>query len=535
MDRQDLTLEQLDLGSSRARAINQTTGFQRRVYHRLAKQLTSFTRQTKPESSWIIMPGLRGVGKTTLLAQLYCHPDLDQETNKFYLSLDQPDSRGVNYNSLAGAIERRLGRRLHEVDGKLFVFLDEVHFWSGDWAADLKFFYDGCRHLFLVCTGSSALRLNMTPDSARRADLIQVLPLDLTESIRLSLERRQQSDDSSNQPAKIRSAITYLNSQSTAKLGDDLRQGLFESKKAEEVYNHLEKLQKRVDQHWANLSDEPDQVAVIIESYINNYLTLPRAVVSQANCYPPPISQSGPDIDPDQAVLVHDQIRRTMGTVLEKDLEIIRDFDAKTRDSILDFLRLLAHSDTISLSKISRHLSTGLESGPAINTIRAALRALTQAEILTEIPAWGSAFGRATKPAKYLFATPALRLAMSPFRGRVESQPDERGDRLSGRLLEDAVGMYIKRLFIAQSLPSLVAYDARSGGADFLISKTTDRRRTVVIEAGWSKASHQQINRTFSRLKSPGYGLVVSAHLNRPRLSPDDNVVHLPLSTFLLL
>ena len=55
----------------------------------------------------MIMAGLRGVGKTTLLAQLYLHPELRSAT-KFYLSLDQAQLLGAEMTDVVATLEHKL-------------------------------------------------------------------------------------------------------------------------------------------------------------------------------------------------------------------------------------------------------------------------------------------------------------------------------------------------------------------------------------------------------------------------------------------
>ena len=103
------------------------------------------------------MAGLRGVGKTTLLAQLYLHPQL-KTASKFYLSLDQAQFLGAQMQDVERALAFRLGRPLTEAKELIFIFLDEVHCLP-QWSLAAKILYDRCRRLFLVCTSSSALAL----------------------------------------------------------------------------------------------------------------------------------------------------------------------------------------------------------------------------------------------------------------------------------------------------------------------------------------------------------------------------------------
>ena len=515
MDRIELVLEKMDRAAAVSRSVAESTDIKRQVYGQLSVALAEFVASSRRRTNWIIMPGLRGVGKTTLLAQLYNDPQIDKQPHKFYLSLDDPITRGMNYDDLVAAIERRLGMQLHEVDKPLFLFVDEVHFWGGNWSADFKFLYDNCRWLFLVCTGSSALHLNLSPDSARRSDLVRIPPLSLVESVSLS----RQASNPKQSPVN------------TNGLGSSIYQSLFESANAAGVYDSLQSLQSEIDNCWQKLTQaQPGQlvesIKTTIDQYVNHCLTLPTTIVELAEKDSiTAVETAGP----------RNRIRDTLGLVLERDMDTIRNFDNKTKGAMFDFLCLLAHSDTISLNNISRYLSFGSQSGLAIDTIRAMLKALKQAEILTELPAWGSAFGRATKPSKYLFAAPALRSSLSPLSDEQPGQSDsqrQQFDQLRGRLLEDAVAMGLKR-----SLPPTcrLSYDARAGGADFIVTIAGSHRQTIALEVGWQKHSQKQVDKTVKRVKPASYGLVISGAVNRPRLSPDGQVVYLPLTTFLLI
>ena len=80
--------------------------FQRPVYGQLVSVANDFLR-TGRGPQWMIMAGLRGVGKTTLLAQLYLHPELRSAT-KFYLSLDQAQLLGAEMTDVVATLEHKL-------------------------------------------------------------------------------------------------------------------------------------------------------------------------------------------------------------------------------------------------------------------------------------------------------------------------------------------------------------------------------------------------------------------------------------------
>ena len=130
--------------------------FQRPVYARLIQTIDYFL-DNKQVSQWLIMTGLRGGGKTTLLAQTYLHPRLRAAT-KFYLSLDYAQLIGAEMSDVVAALEAKLGSALAKADKPVFVFLDEVHSLP-KWSLAAKILYDRCPKLFLICTSSSALAL----------------------------------------------------------------------------------------------------------------------------------------------------------------------------------------------------------------------------------------------------------------------------------------------------------------------------------------------------------------------------------------
>ena len=103
----DLEIDQILTPDSPARR------FQRPIYDQLAEAATDFLAASHG-SEWIIMTGLRGVGKTTLLAQLYLHPKL-KTVSKFYLSLDQAQFLGAEMQDVEKALAYKLNQPLPQV------------------------------------------------------------------------------------------------------------------------------------------------------------------------------------------------------------------------------------------------------------------------------------------------------------------------------------------------------------------------------------------------------------------------------------
>ncbi|NJE30260.1 ATP-binding protein [Thermococcus sp. 18S1] len=147
------------------------------LFERLAGLVDDYLGGESPKT--VLLPGLRGTGKTTLLGQLYFHA-LSKTADVIYISADEA---------------RLLGFSLHEVIERYFdvfrpkrpvLLLDEVQY-DPDWDLTLKVLHDR-RKALVIATGSSALKLKESPDLARRAVHVEVKPLSFIEYLHLTGE-----------------------------------------------------------------------------------------------------------------------------------------------------------------------------------------------------------------------------------------------------------------------------------------------------------------------------------------------------------
>ncbi len=118
-----------------------------------------------------VIYGLRGIGKTTALLQVY--GDIREE-RPFYVSGDVLAVERVDPLSLAEELEKR---------GYRILMLDEAHMIDG-WERYAKIIHD-MYSIHAVYTGSATLAYASTPDLARRAYKIHAFPLTLREHARL--------------------------------------------------------------------------------------------------------------------------------------------------------------------------------------------------------------------------------------------------------------------------------------------------------------------------------------------------------------
>ena len=150
------------------------------LFERLAENVDEYLKEG--ETGTLLLPGLRGTGKTTLLGQLYFYA-LQKTPEVLYLPVDELHLLGF---TIYEAVERYVEIFRPE---KLILLLDEVHY-DPRWDLTLKVLHDRRRYL-TIATGSSAIKLRESPDLARRAVSLDVEPLTFLEYLHLTGEEVQ--------------------------------------------------------------------------------------------------------------------------------------------------------------------------------------------------------------------------------------------------------------------------------------------------------------------------------------------------------
>ena len=504
----------------------------RDVYFDLKKQLDDFNQDPTCGNKWFILGGFRGVGKTTVLLQLYQHllkqgPQLANRA--FFLSLDETYDQGLTMTDVISAIESQLDQKsIYEYPQPVYIFLDEVHF-VPKWAIGAKTLYDNCPKVFLVCTGSSAIDLWINADVARRTKLINMQPLSLNEL----LIAGNLVDQTKQYTPQSKTKLNDLGSLATKKpikdLGKKINQALFSSKNATEVHQNLTVLQPQVDKYYSS-SSPTLQPETLIEAYLHNYLSMPYIASRITTKFKLEKADSGAIVNfcnPDNEGEIRIEIRNTINQVVLKDIDVLGKFNLETKMSYTSLLNLLANNQVNNLRSISKALKVNHQ------TLRAMLQVLIKAQIICRIPPLGASFSKISKPYKYLFSSPAIRQALSEVVIADDNQDQHRIGLLKGRLLEDAIYMTLHRLFVSQPLDKRVEYDASDGGADFIVMPPTGLlEEAVVIEVGYNKSSCRQVRHTLKKVGR--YGLVVT---NRQDVvvNAHQNAVYIPFRVFFLV
>lgn len=379
---------------------------QRNMFLRIQKHVRDFM-SGDASVRWLIMPGLRGVGKTTLLAQLYHDTDVPVE-RKLFLSVDQvTQTFGASLQEIIQVYEEAVSGSFERLENPVFLFLDEVQY-DRRWAGFLKTVYDRTRKVFIIATGSSALMLNVNADVARRAVSEKLYPMSFTEFMEIKHNKYEEKG-----------------------LGVQLRKALLDSQSAQEVHGQLSSVEQAVRQYWLNIERQE------ISHYIN-YGTLPYMVALK------------------NEALVYDQIKKSLERVISVDIPQIGRFRPDVASKFPMLLYAIADSEQISLNSLSRAMEIGRP------TLMHMLRTLEQTETIIRVYPYGSHRLQVRKPSKYLFTSPAFRAMYFRFIGSTQRQ-----EVYEGKLLEDTVGLYLGRL-CEQRLISLT-YDSAAGGADFIV------------------------------------------------------------------
>ena len=446
---------------------------QRRIILRIREYIRNFSGENR-ESRLIIIPGLRGVGKTTLLAQIYFELTAAKK-EVLYISVDEiVNLLGSNLYTTLKEYEKVLGESFEGLEKDVFLLIDEVHF-DKKWQSVLKSVFDKSRRVFVICTGSSALSLQSTPDLARRAQIEKMYPMNFTESLLM----KTNIDPSQSEKYPI------------AGLGTEIATALFEAEDGQACYNRLLALQGRVTEYWKAI--DPFEIDTFIKRG-----TLPFALRLK-----------------DEAS-IYQRTMNLLDKVISADITETTRLSPETVSKIRSTLLLLASNDETVATNMSDSL--GLKYG----TLVTVLEALERAEIVLRVFPYGSTESKVRKPSKYCFGSPLLRLALlSVVEGSAAYEKNK------GKLLEDLVAGTIYRRF-GGSLQAPLQYDSQKGGADFVVSL----KNRIILEVGWGEKGNKQVVQTMQKVKAD-YGITISE--NDLTIDETGKMIKVPLKYFLLI
>ena len=432
----------------------------------------------------ILIPGIRGIGKSTLLAQAYAlekflkSEDINITTNinklydRLYLDVSQLHAEQISLNDFFNFYEEINNFHFEKPGKKILFLLDEIHF-DENWGLFLKNIYDrtkGHKDILFLVTGSSALQINMIADLGRRSDIWEFYPMTFDEYILLKYNKSCLTD-----------------------LSDYIRDALFKSLNAPAVFKLLLEKKKEIDRYFIN------EIPHVAEKDFFEFGTFPFTLK---------INNKQMSVE---------KIKSVIDGIIVKDILKLKDFKTRTIGKISDLLYLLAQSDLISYNKIQETLKIN-----RVETLESLIEILIMSGLLVKVKTYGTSYGSTRKTPKLLFISPSLRTAILN---------NNFPTGLEGKKLEDYFVLIFQKLLNSKKSfkdPGLF-YDIAEGGADFVLS--LNNNSNIVIEVGFNKEKYGQVQNTMKKVKCK-YGLVFGS---RDIELVKDSIVKVPLRYLLMI
>ncbi len=449
----------------------------RSFYSHLIQSIDGFLKQKSTKNHLIVMPGLRGTGKTTLLFQAFNYlKEEKQVKNVLYLTCDDLVLHDMALADVLAVYEEKiLSQRLMESSEKTFLLIDEAQY-DDKWALALKRLFDYAKNVFVIATGSSSLALQ-TPDLARRAVREDILPLSFKEYVSLRLD--------ANPP------------ENTSR---DIRKSLFLTQEPEEIHRKINDINsKLIDNYYMDFE---------LERTFENYL--------RTGGFPFSIKEKSEDV-------IYRQLIEVLNRIIKDDMPLISSISSSNLNLALPILNTLASSASGRISYDSLAQRYGV-SKHAINNI---MHGLSDTGVIFSLRPYGSLSKIGKGGLTYYFMHSTLRATILWKYGQLKKTSD-----IYGQLLENSIAssLYKNRLYTNDVLD--ISFDPRKGGADFIV---TTPKGDIVIECGWHKKSTARIRRSRDRASKKGTkgipGIVISQDIS-VRIEKD--IIFVPSTLFVL-
>ncbi|MDR0911572.1 MAG: AAA family ATPase, partial [Methanobrevibacter sp.] len=355
------------------------------------------------------------------------------------------------------------------LDKKIFIFVDESHF-DKNWAVSGKIIYDKTKNIFLICTGSSSIDLEINGDVARRSIKESIFPNNFNDYLLLKHNFKINSDFSNS----LKNVLYY---------GDE---------------NYIEKAVNLEKEVYNNLFDLKKDIDIEFIEFLKSF------------GFP--------------LTLNHGELRRyrrnfaVVNQVIERDIPLVQSFNTSSNNNIkkIIYYLALAREGETSNQKIADYLSI---SPKMVNEI---LNVLEKTQLIFSIKPYGGAGKIVRKQWKYYFLSPTLTGAINYYIGRF----DLNNRTCLGKLAETFVASTLFKM--SQSFHLLdIFYPTAKKTSDFIIR--TKFNNLVPIEVGIGKKTKSQLTITMNKYGADK-GILISNRYNRIRY--ENNILYLPLISF---
>lgn len=425
---------------------------------------------------FLVLPGLRDVGKTTLLFQVYEYLLKEKgisPQNILYFSCDLLKKMGKSdiFNTINYYIETYHNSTIDTLSYPIFLLVDEAQY-DEDWALNGKLVFDASKNIFMILSGSSALKLSQNPDAAVRLLNIPIFPLTYCEHLKLKYENFE--NDISN-------FIIHL---------------IFDG----------------------NVED----ISVINRKIIDVYLNFKKFDMSEWNNF---LQYGGfPSSFYQDSTEITKKIVNMVDKVVTIDINNIEGINAETQYLAFQILNYFAFQN---LGQVSIGSLSNLFDAKKL-LVTKVLSILEKTQLIFHIEPFTSSVKRTTKPHEYFFATPSIKhnLALDVGNAILEDKT-----AYMGKLLENYVASSFYNLDNRSINPYKLYYDDSNKNSDKNVDFIVQRglEKPIPIEVSCGNKDDSQIKRAIKKYKSH-YGIIISNTTSN--IVKEDNIISIPPEIF---
>ena len=449
----------------------------RHIFSRIKNHIDNFLEKNKKINRLIIIPGLRGTGKTTLLYQTYLYLIKEKNIPReriLFISVD--DLKSLNYD-LRSSIDVYESKILFEdlINSKdpTFLLLDEVNH-DPNWSLTLKVIYDNYQNTFVIATGSSALELEKetSADLARRTKKEYLFPLNFIEYLKIL-----KKIDKYYKTKIIKEKIKKL-------LNDDS----FIPKFTKEFFNNSEiiEIYKKIKLYSFEIED------------FLKFGGFPFTALYKKDS--------------------EDLLLETIKKIAYSDIPKIKNINYSSIENALKIINYLVGAEKTSIENISQDLNINKTSTNKI------LRFLEMSTLIFSVKPLGSEEKMSRKSWRYYFATPTIRFMIKDYLGTFKESD-------VGFLFEEYIASTLYKIQITNNMLNIkVFYDPNKNSADFLIKTSNNKIIPIEVKYGKNKNAEKQVRNSMKRYNAE-YGIIIGDY----ELEYKDNILYMPKELFLIL
>jgi len=431
MEWKDYLQERINAAPILAKEFTKDAWMERAIILRMMTFAHSFLENRGGDARIIILYGLRGIGKTTILFQIYkrlrdgnffgvINPSkqIPQE-NILYLSIDQailstqPKTQSMIYDAVKHYCEQIHNQTLESLDKKLFILIDEAQF-DKQWAKAAKSLFDASKNVFIVITGSSALALNIDTDTARRSIKEPLFPLSFMEYqvIKNKIFPTKGTAD------KLKKLILQNDRTGVGELNDSIKK----------------------------IHDDIQRKGLNLENELNNYIAL--------GGFPYGIQAT--------KEVAYRRIVDMINRIVERDVPEISNYETGSTPQIMRIIGAIALKPAGELSQTKLSQSLGISSAK----VNSMINTLEKTHLIFTIKPYLEAKSEGlSKGFKYYFMSSTLLSAIKYLNGTTTSSPENKSI-----LWENAIAAVLHKLCYTTGTIYNLLYDPRKEtNIDFLL------------------------------------------------------------------